>query len=134
MKSVPQLLSTTLATLVVGLFSMSAHSQQASANEKTFPAVNQVWRADFGQMAFDLEFQKDSLTYYAVKGAPTGEKETVPYTVTPLRDGQFAVRWVDRTGYVVHVEDFKQGTVHSFVTTLKNGQPLLLQGTFTKVR
>jgi len=84
-------------------------------------------------MAFDLDFQADSVTYSAVKGAPDGEKETMPFTVTPLREGQIAVCWVDRTGYVLQIEDFKQGTVHSFVT-LKNGQPPLLQGSLKKVR
>jgi hypothetical protein len=99
-----------------------------------FPAIGHVWRADFGAMAFDLDFQSEtSMTFYASNGAPDGEKETVTYTITPLRDGQFAVRWSDKTGFVVHIEDFQQKTVHSFVT-LPDGKPLLLQGSLTKIR
>lgn len=108
-------------------------SEKIAQEGNQFPAVGQVWRADFGQMAFDLEFQSDSLTYYAIKGAPSYEKETVSYTATSLRDGQFGIRWIDHTGYVVHIEDFAQGTVHSFVT-LKNGQQILMQGTFNRIR
>jgi hypothetical protein len=84
-------------------------------------------------MAFDLGFQRDALTYHAVKGTLGDEKETVFYMATSLRDGQFGVRWADRTGYVVHIEDFTQGMVHSFVPR-KEGQQLLKQGTFNTVR
>ncbi|HDR9512259.1 TPA: hypothetical protein QDC03_007537 [Burkholderia cepacia] len=96
-----------------------------------FPAVGQVWRADFGDFVFDVNFETQStVTLGAVKGPNIGQTETVSYTATPLREGLFAVSWTDSGGSVVHVEDFQQQLVYAFITP-KNGQPLSLQGPFT---
>lgn len=103
--------------------------------QPSLPAVGQTWRVDFGRMAFDLDFQSaTSMTFTAAGGQQQGAKpETVAYTVTPLREGQFAVRWKDSVGYVVHVQDYQAGTVHSFVT-LFDGRPMESSGTLRRVR
>ncbi|PQP16509.1 hypothetical protein C5615_19970 [Burkholderia cepacia] len=126
----------TLAVLLVGCGGASTDigSDTLAANARAtqiFPAVDQVWRADFGDFVFDLNFETSSaVALSAVKGPSAGQTETVSYTATPLREGLFAVQWRDGGGAVVHVEDFQREFVNAFITP-PAGQAFALQGPFT---
>ncbi len=106
--------------------------------ENAFPATGRSYIADFGDLAFRLDFHGDgrSLTYRAVGeqqtvGAGETAQETVTYTVVPIREGVFLVFWQEASGTTVtHVEDFERGVVRSNITT-SQGVFLNLVGTLS---
>ncbi|MGZ3627679.1 MAG: MoaF-related domain-containing protein [Ktedonobacteraceae bacterium] len=88
-----------------------------------FPAVGHVYEAHFGDWAFHLHFASETImTLTSTQGLFTGTTETVQISVTPIRSGVFLICWqeADKTT-VVHIEDFKNGVVHTRVTEPKLG-------------
>ncbi|HVT04243.1 MAG TPA: hypothetical protein VHL58_12820 [Thermoanaerobaculia bacterium] len=118
--------------LTVGCSSMPHKARPTSP--EAFPAVGHVYHADLGEIALDLDFSSaGQMTFTGTQGSVKGDQQTVSYTVTPLRPGLFAVTWAEKQGKIVQIEDFEQGTLHSFVT-LSSGHTAHLSGRLTRVR
>lgn len=85
-----------------------------------FPAIGNRYRADYGQLVFNLEFAADGETLrWADAGAADFDSAatTEHYTATFVRRGVFWVTWKEADGTTVsHVEDFENGIVHAAIT------------------
>jgi hypothetical protein len=100
-----------------------------------FPAIGQVYEANFGSWVFHLYFASETaMTITNVEGPFKGASETVQITVTPIRPGVFMICWqeADKTT-VVHIQDFANGIVHTNVTE-PNGVFIHHSGTLKKVQ
>jgi hypothetical protein len=100
-----------------------------------FPAVGHVYETDFVDWAFQLHFESETrMTLTSARGSFKGAFETVQISVTPIRSGVFLVCWqeADKTT-VVHLNDFKNGVVHTRVTE-PNGVFIQRSGILKKVR
>lgn len=87
---------------------------------QAFPAIGNRYRADYGQLVFNLDFAADGKT---LRWADAGAKDfdaaakTEHYTATFVRPGVFWVTWQEADGTTVsHVEDFDNGVVHAAIT------------------
>src|SRR5258705_809331 len=99
-------------------------------SSSTFPGINHIYEANFGNLAFHLEFQSETeMTYTSMAGQSIGDKQTIQPTIIPIRDGIFTVTWQEQQGNtVVHFEDFEKGVVYAHITT-PEGMFLHLKGT-----
>lgn len=84
-----------------------------------FPAIGHIYEADFGNLAFRLQFHADGSTmHFAKADAPDfSGAQAVSYRALAIRPGVFMVTWTeaDKTT-VTHVEDFEGGVVHTNIT------------------
>lgn len=106
----------------------------------TVPSVGQSWVADFGdETPFGGPFgakitytSSTELTITVTKGSLKGSTDTVTYTTTRLRPGQYMLRRHElKSGaYVTHVEDFAHHTVSSSIVF--GDQFMELEGSFTQ--
>ena len=101
----------------------------------TVPAVGQTYRADFGAFAAELSFDSATqLTFEIVDGDGTGSTDTMPINTVEVGPGVFLVAWKETKtdAYVTHVQDYNNGEVVTSI--LLDGNPILMTGTWTKVR
>ena len=103
----------------------------------TFPPLGHTYTAQFGDLAYHLNFDVDgkTMTFSSVgDAAPVAEAVvTVTYTATEVADKVFMVTWSEPDGSTVtHVEDFNQDIVYTNIT-LPDNQFLNYKGTFTKL-
>ena len=86
-----------------------------------FPAIGQVYEANFGSWVFHLHFASETvMTITNVEGPLKGTWETVQIAVTPIRPGVFMIGWQEADkSTVVHIQDFANGIVHTNVTVPK---------------
>lgn len=100
-----------------------------------YPAAGHVYRIDFGLFSGTLDFHSENKMTFNVdiKGGPQGVKETVDIFVTKIRDNIFMVHWVEKSGSLVHVQDFENGVVYTNAQP-PNGKMMRLKGTLTKVK
>lgn len=87
---------------------------------QSFPAIGRRYRADYGQLVFNLDFAADGKTLrWADAGAADFDAaaKTEDYTATFIRPDVFWVTWKEADGTTVtHVEDFENGVVHAAIT------------------
>jgi len=84
-----------------------------------FPYLHKTVTITFGATEFAMAFHSQTAaTMTMVRGVHAGVSEELTIAITPLRTGQFVISW-QRTNKTtaVHVHDYQQKTVHSFVTT-----------------
>jgi intracellular sulfur oxidation DsrE/DsrF family protein len=109
-------------------------SREELLSAPPFPAVGHVYEANFESWVYHLRFESETvMTLTNIGGHFAGDSETVQITITPIRPAVFMVSWqeADKTT-VVHVEDFKNGIVHTNVTG-PNGIFLRRSGTWKRV-
>jgi len=107
----------------------------------TFPGVGHRYRVDFGQFRVELHFISETImTYSGIgSGGQLGPPNQVTITIRPIRDQLFLVTWQeDDSTTVVHLEDYKENTIVTHITSPgdannPNLQFLILKGTFTQV-
>ncbi len=100
-----------------------------------FPAVGQVYEANFGSWVHHLHFESEAvMTLTNAEGPFARTSETVQIAVTPIRPGVFLICWqeADKTT-VVHVEDFENGIVYTNITT-RGGAFICRRGMLKKVQ
>jgi hypothetical protein len=100
-----------------------------------FPAIGQVYEANFGSWVFHLHFASETVMKITnVEGPFKETSETVQIAVTPIRPGVFMIYWqeADKTT-VVHICDFENGIVHTNVTE-PNGVFIQHSGTLKEVQ
>jgi hypothetical protein len=95
-----------------------------------FPGAGHIYFADFGVFDATLDFESDEVLTFTTSAPRT---ETVQITAIRLRNKLWEVYWQEASGTtVVHVEDFKNGTVRTHITR-PTGEFLVLDGTLTKL-
>ncbi|HEY6363760.1 MAG TPA: hypothetical protein VI585_03095 [Candidatus Binatia bacterium] len=95
-----------------------------------FPGAGHIYFADFGVFDAILDFESDEVLTFTTS---EGLTETVQITAIRLRNKLWEVYWQVASGTtVVHVEDFKNGTVRTHITR-PTGEFLVLDGTLTKL-
>jgi hypothetical protein len=110
-------------------------SREEPMSTTPFPAVGHVYEANFGSWVFHLHFKSETvMTLTNAEGLFKGISETVQISVTLIRPDVFMITWqeADRTT-VVHVQDFENGIVHTYVTE-PNGAFLCASGTLKKLQ
>ncbi len=101
----------------------------------TVPAVGQTYRADFGAFAAELTFDSATrLTFELVDGDGAGATDTMSITTVEVAAGVFLVAWKETKtdAYVTHVQNYNDGEVVTSI--LLDGNPIVMTGTWTKVR
>ena len=105
-------------------------------NDTAFPAAGQVYKADYGDLVFRVDFAADGKT---LRWAPFAAEDfdaaasTETYRATCIRPGVFMVTWKEADGITVtHVEDFENGIVHASIT-LPDHSFLNLAGSWTRL-
>lgn len=104
--------------------------------EPVFPAPGHSYRADFGELAFRLNFHHDgkAMTFSPLGENAGNDSQTIDYTAVPIRDQVFLVYWTEADGTTVtHVEDFERELVHTNITG-PDGTFVNLTGKLTKVQ
>lgn len=106
-----------------------------------FPGVGHYYRVDFVAFRVELHFiSETSMTYAGIgdDGQP-GTPTPVTITIRPIRDQLFLVTWQeDDSTTVVHLEDYKENTIVTHITSPgdkanPNLQFSIFKGTMTQV-
>ena len=85
-----------------------------------FPGVGHRYRVDFGAFRVELHFISETSMTYAGIGDDGKAGAPVPVTITirPIRDQLFLVTWQeDDSTTVVHLEDYKENTIVTHITS-----------------
>lgn len=106
-----------------------------------FPGVGHRYRVDFSAFRVELHFiSETSMTYAGIRSdGTTGTPVPVTIAIRPIRDQLFLVTWQEADSTtVVHLEDYKENTIVTHITTPgddkdPNLQFLIFQGTMTQV-
>ncbi|MDQ7778016.1 MAG: hypothetical protein Q4615_20175 [Paracoccus aminovorans] len=105
-------------------------------SQDEFPGLGQRWHADYGQVAFHVDFAADG---QSLRWAPADSADfdaaatTETYSATQIRPGVFWVTWREADGTTVsHAEDFERGTVLAAIT-MPDHQFLTLTGRWTRL-
>jgi predicted SnoaL-like aldol condensation-catalyzing enzyme len=96
--------------------------------------IGHKFKANFGQMAFQLHFESASqMTFAPILESGLGEAETVQITIIEIRTGVYMVYWKEKSGTTVtHIEDVQNETVYTNITS-PNQSFINLKGTLTKI-
>jgi hypothetical protein len=83
-----------------------------------FPATGKSVVANFGDLAFRLDFTTDGhMTFTGITEPYVGVTETVAYTAVEVRPDVFMVHWQEKDKTtVVHIEDFAKGILYSNIS------------------
>lgn len=114
-------------TIILGLGLSNANAQKtiikkSNKNQKMetkkIPVIGNKFKADFGQMAFELNFQSETqLTFRSLNQSDLGATETVQIKKTEIRPNVYMVTWKEKSGTTVtHLEDFEKQTVYTNIT------------------
>jgi hypothetical protein len=106
-----------------------------------FPGVGHRYRVDFGDFRVELHFISETSMTYAGIGDDGNPGPPVPVTITirPIRDQLFLVTWQESDSTtVVHLEDYKENTIVTHITSPgdannPNLQFLIFKGTMAQV-
>lgn len=84
-----------------------------------FPGLNHTVRVTFKDVSFVMQFQTlDHMRMGLVTAQSAKPTEDLSITLTPVGHNIFIVAWQRENGTkVVHIHDYDQQTVHSYVTT-----------------
>lgn len=87
--------------------------------ENKIEVIGNRFKADFGQMAFQLHFESATqMTFAPITPEGLGEFETVHPTMVEVRPNVYMVYWKEKSGTTVtHLEDFENETVYTNITT-----------------
>lgn len=96
--------------------SKSMHKQLATT--KKIQVTGNRFKADFGEMAFELHFQSETqMTFKGLTPKVQGFSETVNITKVEIRPNVYMVYWKEKSGTTVtHVEDFEKGILYTNIT------------------
>ena len=99
-----------------------------------FPAAGHVYQVDFGVFSGTLDFHSEKKMTFnvSIAGGPN-ISETVDLQVTKIRDNIFMVHWTEKSGSVVHVQDYENEVVYTNATT-PDGKLMRFKGTLKKVK
>jgi predicted SnoaL-like aldol condensation-catalyzing enzyme len=113
-----------LGLLTVNAQNKSIHKSKNSIKmeHKHIPAIGNRFKADFGEFAFELNFESENqLTWRAFNNSVFGAIETVKIQKTEIRPNVYMVTWKEKSGTTVtHLEDFEQQTVFTNITTVEH--------------
>jgi len=101
-----------------------------------FPGTGHRYLVDFQAFRVELFFHSESsLTYTGIKpDGSHGESETVHICVEPIRDELFLVTWQERDKTtVVHLEDYKNNTIITNITSPPDLTFMKFHGTMTLI-
>jgi len=109
--------------------------------ENYFPGVGHRYRVDFGAFRVELHFISETSMTYAGIGSDGKPADPTPVTITirPVREQLFLVTWQeDDSTTVVHLEDYKENTIVTHITSPGDAanpklQFLIFKGTMTQV-
>jgi hypothetical protein len=107
----------------------------------TFPGVGPRYRVDFGAFRVELHFiSETSMTYAGIRpDGTTGDPTPVTIAIRPVRDQIFLVTWQESDSTtVVHLEDYKENTIVTHITSPgdasnPNLQFMIFKGTMVQV-
>ena len=118
------LIGALMLPLVAGACGGATHATEQ------FPGAGHIYFVDFGVFNATLDFESDEVLTFTTSVPDT---ETVQITAIRLRNKLWEVYWQEADGTtVVHIEDFKNGTVRTHITR-PTGEFLVLDGTLTKL-
>lgn len=113
--------------IILGLGLSTANAQNKSIvksknhkkMEKKIDVIGNKFKADFGQMAFQLSFESATqITFSQILSDKLGEAETVQITMVEIRPNVYMTYWKEKSGATVtHLEDFSNETVYTNITT-----------------
>ena len=96
-----------------------------------FPGIGKTYETDFGEWCCHLHFQ--SATQMQITSITSGNRETVPILIVPLRPGLFLVHWQEEDSAVIsQLQDYENDTV--FTVTTFHRAILLRWGKFREVQ
>lgn len=125
-----------LTVAVFLLWGSSVAYSQKNKNkiEKKIEVIGNKFKADFGQMAFQLHFESATqMTFAQIQSDKLGQPETVQTTMVEVRPNVFMVYWKEKSGTTVtHLEDFQNETVYTNIT-LPDHTFINLKGKLTKI-
>ena len=106
-----------------------------------FPGVGHRYRVDFSAFRVELHFISETSMTYAGIGQDGNPGTPVPVTITirPIRDQLFLVTWQEANSTtVVHLEDYKENTIVTHITSPGNATNpnlgfTILKGTMAQV-
>lgn len=103
--------------------------------ENKIPVIGYKFKADFGQMAFQLHFESATqMTFAPITSQGLGEQETVYPTMVEVGPDVYMVYWKEKSGTTVtHVEDFQNEIVYTNIT-LPDNHFINLKGTLTRMK
>ena len=96
--------------------------------------IGNKFKADFGQMAFQLHFESaNQMTFAQILTEKLGQSETVQTTMVEIRPNVYMVYWKEKSGTTVtHLEDFQNEIVYTNIT-LSDNTFINLKGTLTNI-
>jgi hypothetical protein len=97
--------------------------------------IGNWFKADFGQMAFQLHFESATqMTFAQILPNQLGVPETVQTNMVEVRPNVYMVYWKEKSGITVtHVEDFQNEVVYTNITSPDNNF-INLKGTLTPIK
>jgi len=103
--------------------------------ENKIGVIGNRFKADFGQMAFQLHFESATLmTFTQILPEGLGSSETVHPTMVEVRPDVYMVYWKEKSGTTVtHLEDFENEIVYTNIT-LPDHNFLNLKGALTLIK
>ncbi len=103
--------------------------------EHNIEVIGNKFKADFGQMAFQLHFESATqMTFAQILPEGFGSSETVQTTMVEIRPNVYMIYWKEKSGTTVtHVEDFQNEIVYTNIT-LADNTFINLKGTLTKIK
>jgi predicted SnoaL-like aldol condensation-catalyzing enzyme len=123
------------ALFVIGV--SVAHSQNKKYKtkmENKIAVIGNTFKADFGQMAFQLHFESPTqMTFAPILPDGLGGSETVKTTMVEIRPNVYMVYWKEKSGFTItHLEDFEKGIVYTNIT-MTDHSFVNLKGKLTKL-
>jgi hypothetical protein len=103
--------------------------------ENKITVIGNKFKADFGQMAFQLHFESASqMTFAQIVPESLGSSETVQTQMVEVRPNVYLVCWKEKSGTTVtHLEDFQNEIVYTNIT-LPDHIFINLKGTLTPMK
>ena len=86
--------------------------------ENKITVIGNKFKADFGQMAFQLHFESATqMTFAQILSEGLGSSETVQTTMVEIRPNVYMIYWKEKSGTTVtHLEDFQNEIVYTNIT------------------
>lgn len=132
------------ATIILGLGLSNVNAQNKSIvksknnnkkMEEKIEVIGNKFKADFGQMVFQLHFESpDQMTFAQIlPNNQLGNSETVKTQMVEIRPNVYMVYWKEKSGFTItHLEDFQNEIVYTNIT-MTDHTFINMKGTLTKM-
>jgi predicted SnoaL-like aldol condensation-catalyzing enzyme len=112
----------------------SQNKKNKTKMENKIAVIGNTFKADFGQMAFQLHFESPTqMTFSPILPDGLGSSETVKTTMVEIRPNVYMVYWKEKSGFTItHLEDFEKGIVYTNIT-MTDHSFVNLKGKLTKL-